>query len=237
MIKKLLLFLFLLSSLVYASLEQQITTISNLSTNSATIDIANLTPGQTGVIIHNFDESKSIIIADFEVTSSSPQNSNISISYKVFENAQAIPTPNIKVQNGDKAILNHMYNTSILIAPNFEVYNLVQNNFKQQNFIHSDILAAYLKSEQEPVPALKDFKKFCEINNIGTLFFAIEDHIYIVDAKTFIIIEEYKIKVETSDENMTPFYTNVEDIKLGIFNFGASSIENYNNYYLQLLGL
>lgn len=237
MFNKILLSLVLLCSIGFASLKQQTTTLQNVSSDTGVINIGNLTIGQTGVIIHNFDESKSIIIADFEVVSTSPQNSKVKFEYKNFENKVAIPTPNITVKNGDTAILNHMYNTSILIAPNYESFSLVQKNFLSQNFLHSDIFGAYLKSIGQPVPSKEEFREFCNINNIGTIFFVIDSRVYVVDSKTFVVLEEYKVKKETSEENMTPFYTNIEDIKLGILNFGASSIENYTNYYSKLIGI
>ncbi|MDY0327821.1 MAG: plasminogen-binding N-terminal domain-containing protein, partial [Arcobacteraceae bacterium] len=66
----------------------------------------------------------------------------------------------------------------------------------------------------------------------------IEGFVYVVDSKSFAILEEYKVKKEISNNTfMTPFYTNIEDIKLGLFSFGENSISSYNNYYSKLLGL
>jgi hypothetical protein len=228
----------LLLGFATANLNQQTTVLKNVKADSATIDIGNLSIGQTGVIIHNFDESKSIIIADFEVVTTSLNQSTLKFTYIDYDNKVAIPYPKISVKNGDTVILNHMYNTSFIVAPDFESFELVNKNFSSQNFLHSDIFGAYLKTINQPIPSQKDFKDFCKINNIGTIFFIIEGFVYVVDSKSFAILEEYKVKKElSSSTHMTPFYTNIEDIKLGLFSFGENSIASYNNYYSKLLGL
>ena len=40
----------------------------------------------------------------------------------------------------DVLLLNYMYNSSLLIAPNIESFQAVRDNFKLNNFIHSDLL-------------------------------------------------------------------------------------------------
>ncbi len=62
MFNKILLSLALMCSIGFASLKQQTTTLQNVSSDTATINIGNLTIGQTGVIIHNFDEAKSMLM-------------------------------------------------------------------------------------------------------------------------------------------------------------------------------
>lgn len=238
MFNKILVLALIATSFLFGSLKQQTTTVQNITKDSATIGIGNLTTGQSGVIVHNFDDAKSIIIADFEVVSSSVNSSKVKFKYTNFENKVAIPTPNIEVKNGNTAILNHMYNTSILITPNFESFELVSKNFTEQNFLHSDIFGAYLKSHNRPVPTKEDFVNFCNKHNIGTMFFVLNGMIYVLDSKTFAVLEEYKVKKDIKDSSfMTPFYTNVEDIKLGIFSFGDKNIGDYNSYYKKLLGL
>ncbi|QOG12994.1 plasminogen-binding N-terminal domain-containing protein [Arcobacter sp. FWKO B] len=238
MILRLIISICLMLSFAVANLNQQTTTVTNVSKNNATIGIGNLTIGQTGVILHNFDESKSIIIADFEVVSTTISSSSIIFKKPIYENEVAIPTPNISVKNGDTAILNHMYNTSILIVPNIESFRVVTKNFPKQNFLHSDLFASYLKTNNQPVPKRENFSAFCKKHNIGTIFFVVDENIYIVDSQTFTILEEYKIKIDNNTNSfMSPFYTNVEDIKLGLFSFGESSFKDYNSYYSKLLGL
>ncbi|MDY0327939.1 MAG: plasminogen-binding N-terminal domain-containing protein, partial [Arcobacteraceae bacterium] len=81
----------LLFGFATANLNQQTTVLKNVKEDSATIDIGNLSIGQTGVIIHNFDESKSIITADFEVVTTSLNQSTVKFTYIDYDNTVAIP--------------------------------------------------------------------------------------------------------------------------------------------------
>ena len=78
--------------------------------------------------------------------------------------------------------------------------------------------------------------EFCKAQNIGTIFFIIDKTAYKVDTKTFKIIETTSLNYDNK-EYSSPFYTRVEDIRRGTFDYDDEKIKNYNQHYKKLLGL
>ena len=132
-----------------------------------------------------------------------------------------------------------MYNSSLLIAPNFDSFQAVRSEFAENNFMHSDVFAAKLKYKNKPYPTKEDIQEFAIEQNLGTIFFVLDGKIYVVDTKTFTILDSYKF-VFDQKEQQTPFYTRVEDIESPFYQvafiFGNEKLA-YNDYYKQILGL
>jgi hypothetical protein len=218
------------------------TTISELNNNKAKILIPNLKIGQSGIIVHKYQGNNSIIVSSAFVVNSNSQYSTIELTPFNGLVQKAIPTSKREPKDGDTFILNYLYNSSLLIAPNDEVFRSVRNSYFKHNFLHADIFGAYLKDKSLPRPTKKDIQKYAVSQNIGTIFFVIKNRVYVVDTLTFKIIESTYVKNDSSKEQM-PFYTRVEDIKKAPldfdFNFFGSSDEElpYNEYYKKLLGL
>jgi hypothetical protein len=250
MIKKILIITFLAVA-AFASLSQQSILIKNIVKNSAMINIGNLKVGQSGVIVHYYTKDKSIIISTAIVEQSGDNSSKIIFSPFKGLIQNALPKTNRKPQNGDTFIVNYLYQKSLLIAPNGESYTNIQNFFPYQHFLNSDIFASYLKLEENPTPQKNDFIKFCKIHNLGTIYFIIEKNFYIVDANSFKIIEILPM-VYNNTKTEQPFYTKVDKIESGLFDFDfkfdlsflpfidkstKTSGDNYTIYYKNLLGL
>jgi hypothetical protein len=217
--------------------EQKNTTISNTTKTTATIPIGKLSIGQSGVIVHEFQDNKSLILLNAVVINSSKDSSTIQFVETNILKQSAIPTTNKKPSNGDTFVLNHLWTTSLLIAPNFEAKNRIENAYYLNNFIDIDIFAAWLKINNAPVPTKNDFQEFTQKNNIGTLFIQLKNKLYIVDSTSFKVIHERDITIEDKTKAL-PFFTNVQDIKKGLFSwFSQNSIKNYNNYYENLIGI
>jgi len=216
--------------------------IENLKDNKSTINIGDLIVGQSAIVVHVYDNNRRLIVGNAKVISSS-ENSSI-VEFFPFDDLKqdAIPTANRSVENGDVIILNYMYDQSLLIAPDFDTYQAVKKSFAQHNFIHPDIFGATLKFENEPLPRRKDFQKFAIKQNLGTIFFVVDKKIYILDAKTFSILDQYDFP-NTSKEQQMPFFIRVEDIKGPLIDFKNISFiskldsSSYDNYYKSLLGI
>lgn len=217
------------------NLETQIAKIFNVTQETAKISIGNLTIGQSGVIINQAERNK-IIISQAYVENSNKTSSTLKIIQNDILPQDAIPTSKLKPSNGDIFILNHLYSSSLLIVPNKEAKEFIFDIYKEQNFLNEDFFAAYLKLEEEPIPKQEDFQNFSHKNQIGTLFFAIENKLYIVDALSFKVIATHLI-MEQSDKIKVPFLSKIETIEKGFWDFGDNEIEDYNQYYLKLLGI
>ena len=191
---------------------------------TAKINMAYLTVGQSGVITKKVDNN--YIIVSYGTVINSDKSGSV-IKYKKHELLQqdAIPTTKLQPENGDIFVLNHLYNTSLLIVPNTKAKKLILENYRRQNFLSEDFFASYLKLHNTPIPTRTDIQNFCTTQQIGTIYFVIKNNLYIVDALSFQIIDTIDIPVNSSVTQM-PFLTKIEDIEDGFFSgdFGLDTI-------------
>jgi hypothetical protein len=218
------------------------TKIDNIENNKTTINIGNLIVGQSGIVVHIYDNDKRLVVSNAKVISSN-ENSSIVEFFKFDDLKQdAVPTSKREVSKNDVLVLNYMYNSSLLIAPNLNSFQAVRDNFKLNNFIHSDIFAAKLKVEHNPYPKKEDIQNFAIEQNLGTIFMVIENKVFILDTKTFTILDSYLINYENK-ESIKPFYTRIEDIEETIFSwsyfdfFSGKKSVTYDDYYKKILGV
>ncbi|MDZ7819119.1 MAG: plasminogen-binding N-terminal domain-containing protein [Aliarcobacter sp.] len=213
--------------------------IENIQDNKSTINVGNLIVGQSGIVVHIYDNDKRLIVSNAKVISSNSNNSVVEF-FKFDDLKQdALPTSKREIAIGDVLVLNYMYNSSLLITPTQDSFQSIRDSFKLNNFIHSDIFAAKLKVNNKPYPTKEDFQEFAIEQNLGTIFFALDNKVYIIDTKTFTILESYLISYEKNDIKM-PFYTRVEEIEESILDFSFFSDKknlSYNEYYKKILGL
>jgi hypothetical protein len=214
-------------------LSQKKIQLTNVTKKQAILNYGNLKIGQSGIIIHNYGNN-TLIVGEAIVISSGQNNSTLKIISSDVLKQNTIPTSRRKPENGDIFILNHMYNSSLIIVPNFETYQEVKALYPKQNFINPDIFAAYLKIKSTPVPKPKDLYKFCKDNDLGTIFISVNNELYILDTNSFKILNK-TLLLTTNHDIQTPFFTKVSGIKQHFWSFGDKRIYNYNNYYLAVV--
>lgn len=215
------------------------TKVENIQNNRTTIDQGNLIVGQTGIVVHIYDNDKRQIVANAKVISSTNNSSVVEFFEFADLKQDALPTSIRKAEKGDVLVLNYMYNSSLLIAPTLDSFQTVRENFKLNNFLHSDIFAAKLKVDNNPYPTKEDIQQFAIQQNLGTIFFVLDNKIFIVDTKTFAVLQTYAYAYE-SNEKQKPFYTRVEEIEESIFDFSFFSDKkslSYDDYYKRILGI
>lgn len=227
--------------------------VENLEQNRSKIAIGNLNVGQSGIVVHIYDNDKRLIVSNVKVVDSNETSSIV--EYFSFDDLEqnAIPLSSRTVENGDIILLNYMYDQSLLIAPNFNSYKTVVDDFAQNNFVHPDLFAAALKFDNQPLPTKEEFQKFAIDQNLGTIFFVVGQKMHILDSKTFTILDSYRLNIGAKEKQM-PFFTRVEEIRgslinlknipiisdvLGLNDEDEDSIDtsNYDSYYKQILGV
>jgi len=217
------------------NLNTQISKIYDVTKTEAKIDIKNLVVGQSGIIINKTDKHE-IITSQATVIKSNDNHSVISFISQGILPQDAIPTSNLKPTNGDKFVLNHLYKTSLLIVPNLKSKQEVLKIFKTQNFINEDFFAANLKLNSQPVPTKETIISFCIKQQIGTIFVVVKNKLYILDTLSFKILDTVNVEINKDTTNV-PFLTKVTEIEKGFWDFGPEKIENYDKYYLKLIGV
>lgn len=200
--------------------------LENVSGDEATIDIGNLKVGQSAVIQHTYENKKSMLIANAYVISSNETSSTLKLAPFLDLKQNALPTSSRKAQNGDIVILNYLYDVSLIIAPSQDAFTVTRNKFRDNNFLHSDLFGAYLKYEGEPLPSKQTIQDYAISQNIGTIFFVIKGRVYVVDAKTFAILDTDTISYNYVEDEQMPFYTRVENIEKNLL----TKVTDYENW-------
>lgn len=216
------------------SFDQTKAVVSGISGDTCEIYVGDLQIGQSAIITHHYTNDNIAIIAVAEVISSNQTKSTLKINYDEILAQDAFPKIKRQIQNGDIAIINHLYSNVLIIAPNFEAFKASSAIFENTNIQDPDIIGAHFKIQNTALPTKKDFQNFANSQNIGLIVFAIDLQAYIVDAVSFKTIKIIDIAYEQK-ENFKPFYTNIEDIKSAIYEIGSSKIDNFDNYYKKLL--
>ncbi|WP_458699634.1 plasminogen-binding N-terminal domain-containing protein [Sulfurospirillum sp. 1307] len=226
---------FILSSLNAASLFEEFNTkILDLNGRFATVENSdNIVVGSSGIVLHSFKDGSSTIVARAEVVKK--DNDKATIKFEVFKYLaqDAFPKPGILPQVGDQVKLNYLYNRSLIVAPNYNVYKEVTEHFKDIQWVHPDIFGAYLAKEYRPNPDREIFQKVCSLNSTGLVFFALERNAYFVDCNNFKVLKTLKGgHIKTAQ---APFYTRVKGIETSWIKWSGSYINDYNSYYRNLL--
>lgn len=234
--KQLLAILFL-ASFLFAKLDlkPKAYIITDITKEQAVIKNSDLIKGQSGVIITGGNNIP-LIIAAATVINIDGQNAIINYKNEPLLEQDSIPTSKLKPKDGDIFLANHFYKTSVMIVPNFEAKQLLIKHFPDQNFINEDFLASNLKLEKEPLPKKKTIEDFCKKNQIGTIFLIASDKLFILDAISFDVLEIQYFK--TKDRSMkVPFFSKIDDIEKGFWDFGENKIKDYDQYYLKMIGM
>ncbi len=192
------------------------TTIKEILDDTIIIEKGNLRPGQSAVIEHEYENGQSMIVSSAYVIDSNETSSKLKLMPFLDIKQNAIPTANRSASVGDKVIINYLYNASLIIAPSKDAFTQTRTKYADINFLHSDMLGARLKIDEEPLPSKQTIQDFAMSQNLGTVFFIIGSKLYIVDSRTFTILDEETISYNFMENKMMPFYTRVEKIEKSV---------------------
>ncbi|MBD3841404.1 MAG: plasminogen-binding N-terminal domain-containing protein [Campylobacterales bacterium] len=238
--KKLLLAIFLVGSsacgytvdLDSSNLSAQVSMVKG---DTALVEIAGLQVGESAIFVHTTQDNNQLIVSGATVVSASANNAVLKLNPINPIEQNAIPTTLYKPQVGDMVVVKHLYDTALIIAPNIEAKNYVKSLFPKKNFINEDFFASYLKIQENPIPTKEDITEFCKNNQIGLVFIVANKKAYALDAISFEVLDKEYLGIQ-SDEIKVPFFTRIDEIETGLFDFGADKIENYDKHYLQIIG-
>ncbi len=193
--------------------------------------------GTSGVIIHSYANGDKVIVANASVVSATDGKSKLQLQkFEILKNNSVATTKKVAA-DGDIFVPRHLYNNAIIIAPNMQTHKLIKESFFGVHFLTSDLFASILKIDDNPTPTKEDMKQFCKDNLISTIYVNIKNSLYIVDTNSFIVVAKHNIKKQSGDV-IVPFYSLVEDINKGMFDwFSEDDIGDYDSYYARLFGV
>ena len=232
------------TSIVKYNLNEQKIILTNTTKDTAIIAIENLKVGQSGIVLHkdinNVSNDISFIVSRAVVIKSNGINSTIKFNSKDLLKQDAIPTTNLNPQNNDTFVLNHLYNTSLLIVPNISSKKVIKSIYSKHVFLEEDMFASYLKISNTPVPTKKDIQTFALKQQLGTVFIVVNKTLYILDSLSMKVIDKIYLAVPSDKDGekiAVPFYSSIDKIKKSFWSFKSSKIEDYNKYYKTILNL
>lgn len=211
------------------------TEILEINGRQATIKNSdNIVVGSSGIVTHTFKNGVSSIVARADVIKR--DGDKATIKFKIFKLSKqdAFPKPGILPAVGDKVTLNYLYDRALIVAPNYNIYNEVTKHFNEIEWIHPDIVAAYLAKIYRPNPDRKVFQKICQLNSTSLIFFALNDNGYFVDCNNFKTVKT--VKTGRIKKAQAPFFTRVKGIETSWINWSSSYISDYDSYYRNVIG-
>lgn len=197
------------------------------------IDSPSIVTGSSGVVTHRFDNLQSSIIARAVVTQKG--GGFAKVRFEVFDalEQKALPLPGILPKSGDELVLNYLYDRSLIVAPNKEIYSEVVGAFKGVTFIHPDIVGSYLSYEYKPNPSRDDFRKMCNQSAAGLIFIAMNNEAVFADCQSFEPLKRFQSGAVKYYQ--LPFYTRVKDIDTVFWKWGSEQISDFDRHYKALL--
>ncbi len=190
--------------------------------------------GSTGIVTHTFKVGISTIVARADVIKKEGDTATIRFNVYKLSTQVAFPKPGILPAVGDKVTLNYLYDRALIVAPNYKVYKEVTKHFKNIEWVHPDIVAAYLAKIFRPNPDKEILQKACEVNSTGLIFFALNNKGYFVDCNNFKSVKE--VKTGHIKKAQVPFYSRVKNISASWINWNSSEITDYNSHYRSVIG-
>ncbi len=239
MLRYLLVLIFLFQGLIYAAenpFKEYKTDILSINNNYAFIeDNDNIVVGSSGIVTHSFDNETSSIIARVSVVSKDGKKAKV--QFEVFDLLEqaAFPIPGITPRVGDMVTLNYLYDRALIVAPNETVYNEVTKHFDGIEWIHPDLMAAYLAVDYKPAPSRSSFDILCRKNTAGLIFFALDQRGFFADCQSLKVLKT--IKSGRIANYQLPFYNRLDNIDTIFWKWSNKRMRNYNYHYARLLGL
>jgi len=208
----------------------------NIDKESAIIKIDKIDVGISGFVLHYISNGHSCILKNAVVESFDKEKKLAKVKLSRYNalRQNSLPMGEWQVEVGDDVILAFGYNRGVLIAPDEEIYHKITKATKQLQWIHPDIFATILSFHGHPTPQRDDFTSLSNTGSVGLLFFYLNQRLYTVDAKSFVILNITDAPL-VQKETKLPFYTRVQEIDAAWWGKGSDEMTSYEPHYFELL--
>jgi hypothetical protein len=200
-----------------------------------TIEAGKIDVGVSGFILHTIAPGHNSILKNVVVTAYDEKTKKATLKMSDYDtlNNNALPKGEWKVKVGDTAVLAFGYERAFLVAPSEEIFYKLSKSVNVQ-WIHPDIFATILSFRGHPAPQKEDFDAFTTSAAVGIIFMYLDEKVYTIDAKSFVILSITDAPM-IQDNEVLPFYTRVENIDAAWWGAGSSPLEEYAPHYYELL--
>lgn len=203
---------------------------------TATVKTARVEPGVSGFVLHHFTPEHSAVIANAVVSNYDDASGTLTVALSEYTGLRqnSLPKGNWEPRIGDEVILAFAYSRGVMVAPTRQIFTKLSEQIGTVEWMHPDTLATYLSYRGHPTPLKEDLAGFCGVATTGLLFVYLKDSLFMLDCQSLGLLQ-----ISTAglayDTPQLPFFSRVEQIDANWFGAGSGTIENYDEYYLQLL--
>jgi hypothetical protein len=203
--------------------------------STATVEVEKIDVGVSGFILHTIALGHSSILKNVVVTAYDDKTKKATLEMSDYDTLKnnALPKGEWKVKVGDTAILAFGYDRAFMLAPSEEIFYKISKSVNVQ-WVHPDIFATILSFRGHPTPQKEDFDVFTTSASVGVIFIYLDEKVYTIDAKSFVILSITDTPM-IQDNEVLPFYTRVDNIDEAWWGAGSSPLEEYGPYYYELL--
>ena len=227
--KKILLFILISSSSLFADALPTSIKSSVKSTSNGIIQLSSNVPaGMSGIIMHDYGNGLSAITH----TTISLGNGKASVEPHTAILHKNIPSIQTMVSAGDNIVFGNFYPNVLLIAPNQVAYKQVTQKF-QRTWIHPDAFALDFMQTGETQLSMETLQHFAKKNQIGLVLVVTSNKLLVIDPISKKVIGSTGLKTNPNTA-ISPFYARFEQANLSFF---STSDRSYTPYFQSVAGL
>ena len=160
-------------------------------------------------------------------------------SIKSFDTLRQVylPNPTNDPKEGDIVVFRGVNHKAFLVTPNLELYDKIKEDYKEVNFVSSDLLLGYLFSYGGYDPTRLFFREACSAYGVGLVYIINENALDVLDCQSFKILDSKEMDTSEVEDISVPFYSRIEEVNTGtLFSFLQSKkAKFYFAYYTNLL--
>lgn len=202
-----------------------------------TFEAKDLLVGESGWVVSSFSDYSGII-AQAEVIECCEDGKAVA-SIKSFDTLRQVylPNPTNDPKEGDIVVFRGVNHKAFLVAPNLELYDKIKEDYKEVNFVSSDLLLGYLFSYGGYDPTRLFFREACSAYGVGLVYIINENALDVLDCQSFKILDSKEMDTSEVEDISVPFYSRIEEVNTGtLFSFlQPKKAKFYFAYYTNLL--
>lgn len=202
-----------------------------------TFEAKDLLVGESGWVVASFSDYSGII-AQAEVIECCEDGKAVA-SIKSFDTLRQVylPNPTNDPKEGDIVVFRGVNHKAFLVAPNLELYDKIKEDYKEVNFVSSDLLLGYLFSYGGYDPTRLFFREACSAYGVGLVYIINENALDVLDCQSFKILDSKEMDTSEVEDISVPFYSRIEEVNTGtLFSFlQPKKAKFYFAYYTNLL--
>lgn len=202
------------------------------SKHYAYVPAFDLKVGESGEVVRWLDKDNATIVAKVAVVAIKDGFAKIAFEPFVGLEQKAFPTPILYPKKNDEVIFRSFNDRAFLIAPSQEIYEKIKDSYPEINWLHPDLVAAYLMDVGHTAPVKGDFRKICTQYATGVVYVVNLNEGQALDCQTFSLLKSDYISGRAAiEDRMLPFFSRIGNTNAEWFSYLIND-ERTQDYYV-----